>query len=332
MKFSVGDKMLIKKTGEEGVVVAFIDQQMVEVLVHGTSFPIYIDEIDHPYLRWFTQKNKAVQQQKKIREQIPVETLQANHSKTATGIHLTFIPVFHTVDMEEQVERCKIFIVNHTHYTIELKYDVRLASGLLFSYQGVLQAFSDIYLHYIDWDTMQDIPRFEWRLKEVHSDQYAEHQDVLKIRSAKLFEQINQLMQNNQASFQYTLLQTFAPKPKVKAPFSLPSVVSQTPSKVRSIQDIPKYEIDLHIEQLVDQVKGLTNADMLHIQLAELERYLRIAVNNKQDKMVIIHGLGKGVLRTEVQRILKEHPHVLKQESGWQAGYGFGATIAYFTY
>lgn len=332
MKFSVGDKMLIKKTGEEGVVVALIDQQMVEVLVNGTSFPIYIDEIDHPYLRWFTQKNKSNQQKKVLREQIPVETLQTAPAKIATGMHLTFMPVYHTIDMEEQVERCKIFFVNHTHYTVELKYEVRTASGLLFSYQGVLQAFSDIYLHFIDWDIMQEIPRFEWRLKEVHSEQYAVHQDVLKIRSAKLFAYINQLMQHNLPTFQCTLLQEFAQKAQPKETFTLPSVVPKTPSKVRSIQDIPKYEIDLHIEQLVDQVKGLSNADMLHIQLAELERYLRIAVNNKQDKMVIIHGLGKGILRSEVQRILKEHPFVDRQESGWQAGYGFGATIAYFKY
>ena len=332
MKFSVGDKMLIKKTGEEGVIVALIDQQMAEVLVNGTSFPIYIDEIDHPYLRWFTQKNKSDQQKKVIREQIPVENLHTTQTKIATGMHLTFMPIFHTVDMEERVERCKIFFVNHTQYTIELKYDVRTTEGLLFAYQGVLQAFSDIYLHYIDWDTMQDIPRFEWRIKEVHSDQYAAHQDVLKIRSAKLFEQINQLMQQNLPTFQYTLLQELALKTKEKESFSFPSIVPKTATKVRSVQDIPKYEIDLHIEQLVEQVKGLTNADMLHLQLTELERYLRIAVNNKQDKMVIIHGIGKGILRTEVQRILKEHPFVARQESGWQAGYGFGATIAYFKY
>jgi hypothetical protein len=332
MKFSVGDKMLIKKTGEEGVIVGLIDQQMVEVLVNGTSFPIYIDEIDHPYLRWFTQKNKSDQQKKVLREQIPVETLQTPQAKIATGMHLTFMPVFHTLDMEERVERCKIFFVNHTHHTIELKYDVRTTGGLLFSYQGVLQAFSDIYLHFIDWDTMQDIPRFEWRIKEVHSDQYALHQDVLKIRSAKLFAHINQLMQQNLPTFQYTLLQEFALKGQVKESFTFPSIVPKTPTKVRSIQDIPKYEIDLHIEQLIDQVKGLSNADILHIQLMELERYLTIAVNNKQDKLVVIHGLGKGVLRTEVQRILKEHPFVERQESGWHAGYGFGATIAYFKY
>ena len=101
---------------------------------------------------------------------------------------------------------------------------------------------------------------------------------------------------------------------------------------MRSVKDIPKYELDLHIENLIDSTKGLSNAEILHLQLLELERYLDIAIQNRQEKMVLIHGVGKGVLRSEVQRILKSNEFVQKLESGWQAGYGFGATIAYFKY
>lgn len=332
MKFSVGDKMLIKKTGEEGVIVSLLDKTMAEVKVGKTIFPIYIDEIDHPYLKWFTQKNKDEQKKKVLREQIPVEKLDLKAPKVASGIHLTFMPVFHTVEMEEQVERVKIFIVNHSHFTIELRYDVRLENETLFSYLGTIQPFTDLYIHYLDWETMQEIPRFEWSLKETLSTQYAVHQDVLKIRSAKLFAQINKLKVSNIPTFQYTLLEEFSAKPKQKEQFKLETVIPKTKSAVKSIHAIPKYEVDLHIEQLVETVKGLSNADMLYIQLAELRKYLSIAVQNKQDKLVVIHGIGKGVLRAEVQRILKDHNYVDKTESGWQAGYGFGATIAYFKY
>ncbi len=122
MKFSVGDKMLIKRTGEEGVIVSLIDKTMAEVQVGKTIFPIHIDEIDHPYLRWFTQKNKEEQKKKVLREQIPVEKLNEQKPKVASGIHLAFMPVFHIVEMEEQVERLKIFIVNHSHFSISFKY------------------------------------------------------------------------------------------------------------------------------------------------------------------------------------------------------------------
>jgi hypothetical protein len=305
---------------------------MVEVSVGGTVFPIYIDEIDHPYLNWFTKKNKEEQQKKVLRQQIPIEKLESKPTKIASGVHLVFLPVFHEVEMEERVDKIKIFIVNQTHYTVELKYEVRITNDLVFNYQGVVQPFSDIYLHFIQWADMQLVPRFQWELREALSSQYATHFDVLKIRSAKLFEQISTVQKKNVPSFQYTLLQEFLPKPKEKEVFKLESIVPKTKSFVRSIQEIPKYELDLHIEKLVENTKGLTNAEMLHIQLAELEKYLRIAVRNKQDKLVVIHGNGKGVLRTEVQKTLNAFEYVDKVESGWQAGYGFGASIAFFKY
>lgn len=332
MKFSIGDKMLIKKTGEEGIVVALLDNTMAEVSVGGTIFPIYIDEIDHPYLRWFTQKNKDEQKKKVLREQIPIEKLEDKKPKVASGIHLVFMPIFYQVEMEEQVERLKIFLVNLTHYTVELKYEVKLADELIFHFQGVIQPFNDIYLHFVDWEQMQSIPRFEWSLKESLSSQYTIHADVLKIRSSKLFEQIYSVQQNNLATFQYTLLEEFFIKEKEQEKFHFKTIVPQTKRSVRSMQEMPKYELDLHIEQLVEHIKGLSNEDMLYIQLAELKKYLGIAIRNKQDKMVVIHGNGKGVLRAEVNRILSEAEFVDRVESGWQAGYGFGATIAYFSY
>ena len=332
MKFSVGDKMLIKRTGEEGVIVSLIDNFMAEVKVGKTIFPIHIDEIDHPYLRWFTQKNKEEQKKKIVKEQIPIEKLEEKKPKVASGIHLVFMPIFHTVDMEEQVERIKVFIINHSHYSVHFKYELRVKEELLFRFHGDIKPFSDVYIHYVDWEIMHHIPRFEWQLEETINSRFEIHKDVIKIRSAKLFEHIAALQRENTATFQYTLLHDFAEKRIEKEVFRLPSIVPHTPKKIHSIQDIPKYELDLHIEQLVDNTKGLTNAEILHLQILALERYLNIAVNNKQDKMVVIHGNGKGVLRSEVQRILKANEFAFQIESGWQAGYGFGATIVYFKY
>ena len=58
MKFAIGDKVLLKNSGEEGNVFAIINKEMVEVDVNGISFPAYIDDLEHPYLKWFTEKNK----------------------------------------------------------------------------------------------------------------------------------------------------------------------------------------------------------------------------------------------------------------------------------
>ncbi|MCC6186259.1 MAG: Smr/MutS family protein [Chitinophagaceae bacterium] len=333
MKFSEGDKMLIKRTGEEGFVVTIIDNKMVSVRVGKTVFPIHIDEIDHPYFKWFTEKNKENQQkEKKLKEQIPLEKLDFAKPKLATGIHLLFMPVFANVDMEERVTKVKIFAVNHSHFTVLLKYGVRVNDAIIFTHQANMQPFSDIYLHHLDWELMQDIPRFEWELSELLSSQYTQHKDLLKIKSAKLFAHITALQQQNLPTFQYTLLQEFSLKPKEKEFVKIEAIVPKTKQKITSIKDIPKYEVDLHFEALLPDAKGLTNAEILQIQIATLNKYLQLAISNQQDKMVIVHGIGKGVLRNEVIKILKSNEFVHNIESGWQAGYGFGATIACFNY
>lgn len=333
MKFSEGDKMLIKRTGEEGHVVALIDKHMVEVQVGKTIFPIHVDEIDHPYFKWFTEKNKEIKQkEKKIKEQIPVEKLDGKKPKLATGIHLVFMPIFTSVAMEDQISELKIFVANHSHYTVTLKYNVKVNSINVFGHQTIMQPFSDIYLHHLDWATMQDIPRFEWELSEHLSSQYAMHSDVLKIKSAKLFEHITTLQLQNKPTFQYTLLQEFSLKPKEPKFTKIDTFVPKIKNKINSIKDIPKYELDLHLEALLPNANGMTNLEILNIQLASLQKYLQLAINHQQDKMVIIHGIGKGVLRNEVIKILKGNEHISTIESGWQAGYGFGATVVCFKY
>lgn len=332
MKFTIGDPIVINKSGEEGHIVDLIGNDMAEVKIGKTIFPIYLTEIDHPYLRWFTEKNKQAKRVKSLPEQLPVEKESLAKPKIASGIHLTFMPVYHNVDMEERVERLKIFALNETHYTIQFSYDARVNDISIFSYEGLLQPFSDLYLHFIDWEQMNEIPRFVWKIKETQNDRYAAHADVLKIRSVKLFEHISRLQAENLPTFSYLLAEGFKEKENAKEKTTFNQPVPRTRSTVKSINEIPKYELDLHIEAIVTNTKGLSNADILQLQLTELNKYLRIAINNFQDKMVIVHGIGKGTLRQEVHKVLQDVAQVDHFESGWQSGYGFGATIVFFKY
>lgn len=331
MKFSVGDKMVIRRSGEEGYIVSLIDSQLAEVSVNGTTFPIYLDEIDHPYLRWFTQKNQE-EKKRKLREQIPSEPMRERPVKTPSGIHFTFLPEFATIDMEERVQRLKLYIANETAHRVVVDYVVRLGEELCFTYKGLVQPFSDLYLHYMTWEELQEVPRFEWKLQAEDQPGMAVHKEQIKIRPVKLFAYINELLANNRPTFRITLLTEFSPG---IAPTPIEGPVPPVPAISRAVQsmsDIPRYEVDLHIEQLVPDVKGLSNSDKLAIQLAELNRFLRLAERHRQDKMIIIHGLGKGILRQEVHKVLRALPFIDEIESGWQAGYGFGATLARFRY
>jgi dsDNA-specific endonuclease/ATPase MutS2 len=70
----------------------------------------------------------------------------------------------------------------------------------------------------------------------------------------------------------------------------------------------------------------------MDIQLKTLERYLYIAIIHKQERMIIIHGLGTGTLKDAVHGVLKNTPEVKRYSNEWLGNYGFGATEVEFQY
>lgn len=84
--------------------------------------------------------------------------------------------------------------------------------------------------------------------------------------------------------------------------------------------------IDLHIAELVDSTAGLSNADMLNLQIDTFRKVMDQNRRNAGMKIVFIHGKGNGVLR---QAILKELAYRYKSCDAQDASfrqYGFGAT------
>lgn len=89
------------------------------------------------------------------------------------------------------------------------------------------------------------------------------------------------------------------------------------------------WEIDLHIEKLVPSTKGLNNYDILNIQLETAKRQIDNAIRNRIPRLVLIHGVGEGVLKSELDFLLKRYNNLTFQDANYQK-YGLGATEIYF--
>lgn len=88
-------------------------------------------------------------------------------------------------------------------------------------------------------------------------------------------------------------------------------------------------EFDLHIEKLVKNKNGLSNFDILTIQLETAQRHVDFAIKNRIPKIVFIHGVGEGVLKSELDFMLKRYEQISFQDANYQK-YGLGATEVYF--
>jgi len=93
------------------------------------------------------------------------------------------------------------------------------------------------------------------------------------------------------------------------------------------IQKNEAIEVDLHINELVDTTAGMNNADMLQLQLDKFNKTLDENKNRKGQKIVFIHGKGEGVLRKEIEKLLKtKYKNYYFQDASFRE-YGFGATM-----
>jgi DNA-nicking Smr family endonuclease len=86
-------------------------------------------------------------------------------------------------------------------------------------------------------------------------------------------------------------------------------------------------EVDLHIHELTDMTAGLTNADMLQMQLDKFHAVIAENIKKRGQKIVFIHGKGEGVLRSEILKLLKTRYKSFYYQDASFREYGFGATM-----
>lgn len=96
----------------------------------------------------------------------------------------------------------------------------------------------------------------------------------------------------------------------------------KTPKKP---EDNSVAEVDLHLHELVEDEARLTDGEKLEFQLRYFERALESAIRNGKRKLIVIHGVGEGVLREEVRRMLQYYDGVQFHDADMRR-YGAGAT------
>tara|TARA_B110000459_G_scaffold134790_1_gene147289 strand:- start:69 stop:575 length:507 start_codon:yes stop_codon:yes gene_type:complete len=66
-------------------------------------------------------------------------------------------------------------------------------------------------------------------------------------------------------------------------------------------------KIDLHIELLIDSYQYLDNFEIVQIQLNECHLKIENALNSNYQKLIIVHGIGTGSLKSEVHKLLRNY-------------------------
>ncbi len=83
-------------------------------------------------------------------------------------------------------------------------------------------------------------------------------------------------------------------------------------------------EVDLHIEELIDDITHLNTAEIFRIQMDHFRKELDQAILRHHKSIIFIHGIGNGKLKAEIRKELKTAG--LKFNDGTYHRYGGGAT------
>jgi len=342
MKYQVGDEILVLHSNEEGRIIEIMNDTMVMIEVRGVKFPAYMDQIDFPYFKRFTEKKLFPEKkapQKIFVDQIPKEKIQKNDAKEEEGVLLNLIPKFSLDDFNDEiVESIKIYLSNRTRVGYQFVYEQAFLGAVDFSIESTIAPFTDFYIHDIPFASVNDSPIFaiDFSLMEPHKKKAAHFETLLKLKPKQLFQKVEVLKEDNKTTISYPLFETYPDKAEDNhiaidvlrnAGYKVYDV-----SKIKQNIQAARSVIDLHIEKIMDQHSHLSNAEILQFQLEEFEKWLELAQLNNLSSMVIIHGVGKGKLKAEIHDLLKVKKGVKQFINQYSDFYGYGATEVFFEY
>jgi hypothetical protein len=337
MKYEVGDKITVLLTNEDGKVVEIMNEKMVMIEVKGVRFPAYMDQIDFPYFKMFTEKREAAKKKVFI-DQLRKEKATIK-PREGDGMVLSFFPVYSKdVFDDDVVDKFKIRLLNQTETAYTFNYNLMISGESHFQLKNTVEPLADFYLHDVDFEELSDSPRFdfEFSLKEPDKRKAPYFEVSLKLKGKQIFKKIEEIQIKNEPTFGYLLFDAYPNKvEEEKVDLSMLGNAGYRlydASRVRENLESARTVVDLHIEKLTDSWKHLTNFEILTLQLKTFEKYYDLAVVHRQPLFTIIHGVGTGKLKDEIHDILRLKKEVKSFVNQYTPSYGYGATEIYFQY
>jgi hypothetical protein len=339
MKYQIGDKILILHSNEEAEVIDIIDKEMMLVDVGGVKFPVYMDQVDFPYFKRFTEKKMfPVKKEKQfvddVRKEKPVK-----EARVENGVWLTILPVMITDEFGDEIaDLLKLHLVNQTEQSYNFIYKQHFFGKPDFELKNSISPFENFYLHDISMADLNDSPSFDFEFSLIQPEKNkADHfETTVKLKPKQLFAKIKELQENNQASFSQLLFEKY-PDKIIEHKEELSDSVKNKhtiydAANAKQHMEPAQSVIDLHIEKLMDNWKRLSNYEILTIQLKAFEKYFHLSVLHHQASLIVIHGVGEGKLRNEIHELLRQKKEVKSFVNQYHPLYGYGATEIFFQY
>ena len=283
MKYQIGDDILVLHSNEEGKVIDIINDEMVMIEIRGVRFPAYMNQIDFPYYYRFTKntivESKAKENSKKVFTQSENSSSQKLQIKTEKGVWLALIPKFEFDDFDDEiVSSLKVFIINNSSVGYNFTYELELNATSDFLIEKQIAEFAEFYIHDIPFENLNDSPNFFINFSHINSDKNKSDffETNVKLKPKQIFQKIESLKKHNELEILFNLFTEYPDKIE-KEYFDLSKLANKgfkvyDASKIRENLEPARSVVDLHIEKIISDWSGKSNAEIISIQINEFEK------------------------------------------------------------
>jgi hypothetical protein len=239
---------------------------------------------------------------------------------------------------DEVVEELKIHLINRTDSAYKFVYKLNYFGQADFDLSNEILSFQDFYLHDIPFENLNDSPTFEFEfsLLQPKKDKADQYEASLRLKPKQLFAKIEAIRLKGEATFSHRLFETY-PDKKVEERVELGTLTAKgfkmyNAAAAKQHLEPPRSVVDLHIEKITNDWSGLSNHEIVSLQLKTFEKYYDLAVAHMQPSLIVIHGVGTGRLREEIHEQLKHRKEVKSFVNQYHPAFGYGATEILFDY
>ncbi len=356
MKFKVGDKVKFLDEKGGGIVSKIISSKIVNVAIEdGFEIPTLTSNLIKIEAENKTDKlfdeSYNVDIESTVKENIPEDDYETRTSpllkyssviKTPSGIYLAFAPHNQNLLIAGLLD---IYLINHTEYDVMFSLFLKEQSGYFSGIDyDVVPSEQKLLLNTIERDKLE-----EWSQGVIqilfHKDKNASlllpANSNFKIKPTKFYKEDNYKAYSfiEDKAFLVSIIklsdQILLSKGKFSEEIEKKFNKKQTTYtkakelKIESIIDKHKIspgqaEVDLHISALRDNYSDLSSGEILNIQINYFTKCLKSAIENNFRKVIFIHGIGNGTLKTAIKEILKGYEETEYNDASY-AKYGMGA-------
>lgn len=320
MPIRIGNKVRVLNEKAEGVVTRFKDRVTVFVDVDGFEIPYHIDNLVLVDTEIVFSKEEQTEETK---NQSVYFVLEPDHELPMLHSHYSF------------------YLFNSSAFNLLFTYSIRDGNDYQAIKQGECGPYQKLLIKQIQKQALRDYGYHKIEVlffKKQHYTSQVPCAQVIHVSENIL--KHSGFVPNPEFKFPVwaqVLKDDFTERRKIEhklTDYDMERLKNIKEFKAEEKKSIPHHnpaffvekEVDLHAQHLLDSFKGMSNHEILQVQLKHFQKHLEEAISNKYYKIVFIHGVGNGRLKQEITRILKDYKGDVSFTDGNYKKYGFGAT------